>query len=260
MSISGANAVTSPLAGVVVMVLFDYLRQHQAWAWYRLASGPPNVKTHPGLRFGKIMGSGHEGGFILRPSATHQGVMAVFDHIDHAQQFVHSTYVKEARSRARESWVGVMGVDSVRGQWDGRDWGVTDTSQQTPNEGRRLAAHPERMAVLTRASIRPTKAMAFWRHAPAAQSDLNQAQGCEIAMGLGEAPLVRQCTFSLWRNKADMMRYAHDGAHRKAIEAANRYGYFNESLFVRMHLMAMQGRWHDQDLNHEAQWLEAVHG
>ena len=137
---------------------------------------------------------------------------------------------------------------------------MTDTSQQTPNEGHRLAAHPERMAVLTRASIRPAKAMAFWRHAPAAQSDLSQAQGCEIAMGLGEAPLVRQCTFSLWHSKADMLQYAHDGAHRAAIEAANRYGFFNESLFVRMQLLAMQGRWRDQELNHEAQWLEHAHG
>jgi spheroidene monooxygenase len=260
MNIEGTQAVTTPLAGVVVIVLLDYLRQHQAWGWFRLASGPPHVKAHPGLLFAKIMGSGHGGGFTLRPSASHQGVMAVFDHVDHAQQFLQSTYVQESRSRARESWVGLMAVDSVRGQWDGCEWGVTPSDPQMTSQGLTLTAHPERMAVLTRASIRPAKAMAFWRHAPAAQADLNQAQGCEIAMGLGEAPLVRQCTFSLWHSKADMLHYAHDGAHRSAIEAANRYGFFNESLFVRMQLLAMQGRWRDQDLNHQAEWLELAHG
>ena len=132
MSIDGANAVTTPLAGVVVIVLLDYLRQHQAWAWFRLASGPPNVKTHPGLLFAKIMGSGHGGGFTLRPSASHQGVMAVFDHIDHAQQFVHSTYVKEARSRAR-----------VLGGCDGRGLGSRAMGWLRLGRDRHQPANPE---------------------------------------------------------------------------------------------------------------------
>ena len=73
------DPVSMAVSGVVVVVLIDYLRQHQAWGWFRLASGPPNARAHPGLRFAKVMGSGHEGGFTLRPSATHQGLVAVFE-------------------------------------------------------------------------------------------------------------------------------------------------------------------------------------
>ena len=103
--------------------------------------------------------------------------------------------------------------------------------------------HASMLGVLTRASIKPAKAMAFWRYAPAAQADLDQAPGCEIAMGLGEAPLLRQCTFSLWQDVDCMKRYAHHEAHQQAIEAAYRHEFFSESLFVRMRLLAMQGQW-----------------
>ena len=103
------------------------------------------------------------------------------------------------------------------------------------------AASP--LAVLTRASIRAHKAVAFWRHAPASQLDLATRPGCLLAMGLGEAPLVRQCTFSLWRDTAAMLAYAHSGPHRQAIEAAQRNGFFSESLFVRMAVLQQIGQW-----------------
>jgi len=62
-------------------------------------------------------------------------------------------------------------------------------------------------------------------------------------MGLGEAPLVRQCTFSLWKDTSSMLDYAHQGAHQAAIEAAYRHNYFAESMFVRMRLLEHHGQW-----------------
>jgi spheroidene monooxygenase len=85
--------------------------------------------------------------------------------------------------------------------------------------------------------------MAFWRYAPAAQADLGQAPGCLLAMGLGEAPLVRQCTFSLWQDTAAMLDYAHKGAHQVASAAAYKHQFFSESLFVRMQVLQMAGVW-----------------
>jgi spheroidene monooxygenase len=99
------------------------------------------------------------------------------------------------------------------------------------------------LATLTRASIRAASAMSFWRHAPAAQDSLGQAQGCLLAMGLGEAPLVRQCTFSLWRDEKSMHDYARQGAHQQAIQAAYKHNFFTESMFVRMRVLEMQGVW-----------------
>ena len=103
------------------------------------------------------------------------------------------------------------------------------------------------MATLTRASIRSSSAMAFWRYAPAAQADLQTARGCMLAMGLGEAPLLRQCTFSIWKDTASMVAYAQSGAHHAAIQAAYKHGFFTESMFVRMRVLAMNGQWQGTD-------------
>jgi spheroidene monooxygenase len=88
--------------------------------------------------------------------------------------------------------------------------------------------------------------MAFWRYAPAAQADLNQSQGCLLSMGLGEAPLVRQCTFSLWQDTAAMTNFAHTGAHQVASSAAYKHEFFSECMFVRMRVLQMSGDWQGQ--------------
>jgi spheroidene monooxygenase len=79
--------------------------------------------------------------------------------------------------------------------------------------------------------------------APAAQNQLPQADGCLVAMGLGEAPILRQCTFSIWRNAQAMDAYARTGAHSQAIAATYRNGFFSESMFVRMRVLLFEGIW-----------------
>jgi spheroidene monooxygenase len=82
----------------------------------------------------------------------------------------------------------LFGIQSSRGAWDGVSW--------TPKAG---ALESEQspgglVAAITRASILPTKAPAFWRMAPAAQAQLPQAEGCLVAMGLALAAV----RLSLW--------------------------------------------------------------
>ena len=227
-----------PLSGVVVVLLVDFLRQHQGWGWLRLVAGGTLYKNVPGLTTVKVMGSGHGGGFSLRPSATHQGLICTFTHLDLALKFLDSTLVQAYRERARELWSGVLSVQSARGSWDKQAWlASTPESLNAPTEPQGP------LAVLTRASILPTKAMAFWRYAPAAQAALGESDGCLLSMGLGEAPLVRQCTFSLWQDTASMLQYAQQGAHQVASVAAYKHQFFSESLFVRMQVHHMSGMW-----------------
>lgn len=69
-------------------------------------------------------------------------------------------------------------------------------------------------------------------------------------MGLGEAPLIRQCTFSVWQDTSSMLNFAHQGAHHQAIQAAYKQDFFSESLFVRMRVLTMQGDWQGQHFEH----------
>lgn len=231
-------AYPTAVSGVVVVLLVDLLRHHRSWGWMKLAQGVSQLRLLPGALFCKVMGSGHEGGFSLRPSATHQGLIMVFDTPEHAHAFLQSELVQHYKQFAREWWSGVMRITSSRGQWNQVAWQPSAQESPTPST---LDHSP--VATLTRASIRPASTMAFWRYAPLAQADLERAPGCLLAMGLGEAPLVRQCTFSVWRNTQAMLDYAQRGAHLNAIQAAHKHQFFSESMFVRMQVLSMQGVW-----------------
>lgn len=234
------------LSGVVVILLVDYLARHRTWGWLQLAQGAMSFRGTPGLLFIKVMGSGHEGGFSLRPSPSHQGLVCLFEDQAKADAFVTGHKVKTFVTRSRGHWLGTLAITSARGLWD------NNTIAPTPSECLNLPFATDRsdsglVAVLTRASIRPVKAMSFWRFAPGTQSDIKRASGCQLAMGLGEVPLFRQCTFSLWDCTASMLSYAHQGTHRQAIVAAHKNDYFAESMFLRMRVLAMGGCWQGTD-------------
>ena len=251
-----------PIACVVVVLLVDLLKLHRRWGWMRLVAGPAAYKDVPGLLGAKVMGSGHGGGFTLRPSASHQGLVCRFDSADAALDFLHGEQVQAYRARARECWSGLLRVDAARGEWDQQHWGLSDPHSAAISsvwQQRLPAPQATPLAVLTRASIHPAKATAFWRHAPAAQASLDAASGCQLAMGLGEAPLVRQCTFSLWQDEASMLAYARHGAHQMASSAAWRLKFFSESLFVRMRVLRMAGLWQGKDFGNSLGWPEVAH-
>ena len=139
------------------------------------------------------------------------------------------------RRHARELFHVKLRAFSCRGAWAGMSVPVT---AERPAEGM--------VAALTRASIRPAKAWRFWGHAPPSEVALSGAAGCRLAAGLGEAPVLRQATFSLWDSVAHMDAYAHSGAHLAAIQAARAGDFFAESMFVRFVPVEPRGVWKGQ--------------
>ncbi len=243
-------------------MLFDFLPQHRSWAWLKLMQGTSGFyKSISGLLFAKVMGSGEGGGFGLRPSATHQGLIFVFDGLTSASDYLKSKEFGAYKEKTREFWQGILSVNSCRGSWNKQSWQTNDLliehnkSQAMSNQQFKEMAQPLQenyVASLTRGSIRPAKAVAFWRFAPPAQVDLNKAPGCELAVGLGEAPLLRQCTFSLWTSSQSLIDYAHQGAHLKAIAAAKKHSFFTESMFVRMKVLHMCGNWMGKEFGYNS--------
>jgi heme-degrading monooxygenase HmoA len=67
-------------------------------------------------------------------------------------------------------------------------------------------------------------------------------------VGLGEAPLLRQATFSVWDNDAAIDAYARSGAHSVAAQGAWQRGWFSESMFARFEVLAASGRWRGRTL------------
>jgi hypothetical protein len=205
------------------------------WGWSRVVRGAAAIARSPGLRFAKLLGSGHEGGFGLRPSGTRHGLFATFDDEAAADAFLDpgAPLMQAYRRHADERFSVKLRAFSCKGTWSGT---AVPLAAVAPGAGQPLAA-------LTRASIRPAAAARFWRLAPPAQAGLANAQGCALAVGLGEAPLLRQCTFSLWDSVRHMDAYARSGAHLAAIRASVDSSFFSESMFVRFVPSAARGVW-----------------
>jgi spheroidene monooxygenase len=234
------NAATAaPAAGpVVLLALFDIRPDARLWGWSRFVTGTGALRATPGLRFAKLLGSGAGGSFGLKPSASIQGLFCVFDDDAAADAFAHARGALQAwRDRARECFTVRLRAFSSRGTWSGT---ALATAAAPPTAGP--------VAALTRASIRPSRMAAFWRMQPAAERSLHEAPGCRLAIGLGEAPLLRQATFTVWDSIAAMDAYARHGAHQAAIRASAAGGFFSESMFVRFVPYDARGRWQGRGL------------
>ncbi|MEI8302367.1 MAG: spheroidene monooxygenase [Burkholderiales bacterium] len=228
-----ADAPPPAPAPVVLFSLFDILPGSRLWGWSRFVAGRAALRGVPGLRFVKVLGSGHEGRFGLKPSTSITGLFCVFDDAASADAFSAPDGPLQAwRGRAREHVCVRLHPWSSRGSWSGMRLPVTVAA---PTDGP--------VASLTRASIRPGRAAAFWGMEPAAERALADARGCRLAVGVGEAPLLRQATFTLWDSVAAMNDYARQGAHQAAIRAAAAHDFFSESMFVRFVPERLEGRW-----------------
>jgi hypothetical protein len=64
------------------------------------------------------------------------------------------------------------------------------------------------VAAVTRARLRPSRARSFWRAVPAVSADLAAQPGLRLAVGIGEAPMGLQGTFSVWESAAALRRFA----------------------------------------------------
>jgi hypothetical protein len=229
----GKAAPAPPAHSVVVVVLADIKPASRLWGYGRFVFGRGAARRQPGVRFAKVLGSGFDGGFGLKPSASRQGLLCLFDDDWAAQDFLaHSPLVTAYRDHAREYLEVRLRPFSCRGTWDG----VRFEPSVAPPEGGPIAG-------LTRASIRPHLARRFWSKAPPAERSLANASGCLLAAGLGEAPLLRQATFTVWDSVASMDGYARTGAHLEAIRASREGNYFSESMFVRFVPEGLRGTW-----------------
>lgn len=218
---------------VAVMSLVNIKPQAKLAGVARLMFNRFSLYRPAGLLFQKHMGSGKNAGFSVSPSGTHQGLFSLFDSLEHANQFIQdSPLLRWYQDHADELFTVKLRAYSVKGQWSGHQLNaVMDTPQQGP------------VASLTRASIKPLKAISFWTKAPPAEIDLLQTKGCLISAGVGEAPILRQATFTIWESQEAMDAYARSGAHLTAIKAAMQGQYFSESMFVRFQPFDAFGSW-----------------
>lgn len=124
------------------------------------------------------------------------------------------------------------------GLWDGPNPFTPDTALPPPDR-----AAP--VAVLTRANIRTGALLDFYRNIPQARQRIaDQGDNLSMAMGVGEKPLVQQCTISVWKNAAAVDQFAYrQSGHREIMKKTRQRNWYSEELFARFAVVGVEAIW-----------------
>jgi len=179
--------------------------------------------------FYKSLGTGKGETFTpADANALRWGLVAQVHDID---SFDQSFVVKQWRKNSIDEFRAVLEPISSHGKWAGqepfvptvKDWGGP-------------------VAAITRARIKWHQNFRFWRAVPPVTVSLKSAPGLIAAIGIGEAPIGLQGTFSLWESAAAIREFAYKGAaHQKAIADTSAYKWYSEELFARFAVREVRG-------------------
>ncbi len=216
-------------------------RLHRLWMLAQMGLARRTLQAANGVQFWKLLGTGQGLGFSLRPNLGVYALLAVWERGEHGEAFLHSSpWMHTVRQRASEVWSAYLLPASAHGTWNGRK-----PFEPTfyPSGGP--------IAVLTRATIRPSKLMAFWRVVPgtsAALAALENRDGLLLSVGIGEMPVARQATFSIWRDDSAIRAFAYQApTHADAIRRTHSDDWYAEELFARFAPLHSEGTWGGRD-------------
>jgi hypothetical protein len=198
-------------------------------ALWRIARDRSRLRATPGVRFAKLLGTARGFG---RPDPGRWAAVVGWADPSAAEGFERAPVARDWRRMS----TGYCRLDLVpvasRGSWAGRE----PFTAAAPVEPRR------QMLALTRARLRPTRAVRFWRSIGPVAAGAERATGLLTAFGIGEAPIGWQGTVSLWRDGRDLVEFAYrHPTHRAAVAATPVQRWYVEELFARFAVLRIVG-------------------
>jgi len=236
---SASDSVDPPggSAQTVTLDVWRIARRQVPLALWHLAVDRRRLRRSPGVSFAKLLGTGQGTRFGAGAAdLTRWAALTVWDGPEPVGTPVGRAWDQVAASRCRLLLRPVVS----RGNWAGRSpfRGGPDSAEP----GRRSPVTGSPVLVLTRARLRPSRALAFWRTTGPVEQALSRADGLFAAFGVGEAPLGFQGTVSIWRCPAAIARFAYrEAEHVAAIAETRRLRWYAEELFARFDVLDIDG-------------------
>jgi len=231
-----ARPVTTPAAGpvpaLVTLHLWRVPPSSVPRALLRMGLHRGRVRRTPGVRFAKLLGTGDGRTFTVRDAdLLRWGLLATWADAGAARAFDSSAVVRAWEDGATESCRLDLRPVASRGTWSGR----TPFGDPTP------VRSDGPVAALTRARLRAASAPGFWRAVPPVSADLAGRPGLRAAVGIGEAPLGLQGTFSLWDSASAVKDFARSEAHAAVVARTEPERWYAEELFARFDVVGGRG-------------------
>jgi hypothetical protein len=190
------------------------------------------LRKQSGVKFFKLLGTGKGVTFTpLDADAKRWGILVTIDE-SQIDNFESSKVLKQWRKIATSEYSAKLQPISSHGLWSKKQpfTPVADTWNG-------------KIVAITRARIKWVENIKFWRAVPPVTKSLHESPGLINAIGIGEAPIGLQGTFSIWEDAASLRNFAYKGqAHAKAITATAENNWYAEELFARFALVAESGR------------------
>jgi heme-degrading monooxygenase HmoA len=196
---------------------------------------PSKLQQKKGLRFFKLMGTGGGNGFSLWPDFGTYAFLGVWDSQKSADDFLKDNALLQTYYQ-KSSSIRTLKMLPVKshGLWSGQN---PFTEHKPVTIDSKLP-----VAVITRATLRPSRLIAFWKSVPSASAAIENAAGVQYFKGIGEWPFVQQATLSLWDSFEAVKKFAYrDQTHAKIIKKTRSQQWYSEDLFARFHVLSDTG-------------------
>ena len=185
------------------------------------------------VSFWRLMGSGKNGSFDMNPDLHQWNILIVHKHEQDPylpEEFCNPTFIKLYHKlfRANVKYFLLEPFEG-HGKWNGKEvFGKLGKQEEYYGS----------VAVLTRATIRLSKLKEFWKHVPLVAPHLKNAKGLLSSYGMGELPLIKQATFSIWENREAMKEFAYGmEEHKEVIRKSHTQSWYSEEMFVRFSII-----------------------
>ena len=218
---------------VTVAYFFTVERKSIPFAFISMAIDRIRTRKFTGISFSKLLGTGTGRTFTPRDADVNRWGMVVVIEKNRLADFDSSPIIARWRKRSTSEFRAVLSPLSSHGLW----------AKENPFDFISSLSDPSaQIAAITRARIKWHKNFRFWGAVPPVVTDLHNSPGLITAIGIGEAPIGLQGTFSLWKSAAALRDFAYKGqAHQVAIKQTESIGWYSEELFARFEVLELRG-------------------